>query len=90
MLQRWRILRAGIFIFSYIKQHFGFSSSDALILYANHFEERNGYKGGVGSCASVADTRARICKHLKEPRNRFPIWRAGATTLFDVPARQAT
>jgi hypothetical protein len=27
---------------------------------------------------------------FKEPRNRFPTWRPGATTLFDVPARQAT
>jgi hypothetical protein len=27
---------------------------------------------------------------VKEPRNRFPAWRAGTTTLFDVPARQAT
>jgi hypothetical protein len=35
-------------------------------------------------------TRARICKPLKEPRNRFPAWRAGTTTLFDVPAHQAT
>ncbi len=25
---------------------------------------------------------------FKEPRNRFPAWRAGTTTLFDVPARQ--
>jgi hypothetical protein len=33
---------------------------------------------------------ARICKLVKEPRNRFPAWRAGTTTLFDVPARQAT
>jgi hypothetical protein len=28
--------------------------------------------------------RARICKPLKEPRIRFPAWRAGATTLFIV------
>ncbi len=34
--------------------------------------------------------RARIYSPLKEPRNRFPAWRAGATTLFVVPARQAT
>jgi hypothetical protein len=27
-------------------------------------------------------TRARICKPFKEPRNRFPAWRAGTTTLF--------
>ncbi len=33
---------------------------------------------------------ARICKPLKEPRNRFPAWRAGTTTLFVVPARQTT
>ncbi len=32
---------------------------------------------------------ARICKPFKESRNRFPVWRAGTTTLFDVPARQA-
>jgi hypothetical protein len=36
-------------------------------------------------------TRARICKpFFQEPRNRFPASRAGSTTLFDVPARQAT
>jgi hypothetical protein len=29
--------------------------------------------------------RARICKAFKEPRNRFPAWPAGTTTLFDVP-----
>jgi hypothetical protein len=34
--------------------------------------------------------RDRICKPYKEPMNRFPAWRAGTTTLFDVPARQAT
>ncbi len=28
---------------------------------------------------------ARICKPFKEPWNRFPAWRAGTTTLFDVP-----
>jgi hypothetical protein len=35
---------------------------------------------------------ARICKPFKEPRNRFPAWRDGTTTLFDIPipARQAT
>ncbi len=39
----------------------------------------------------VASTsRARICKPFKEPRNRFLAWRAGTTTLFDIPARQAT
>jgi hypothetical protein len=33
-------------------------------------------------------SRARICNTFKEPRNRFPAWRAGTTTLFDVrPAR---
>jgi hypothetical protein len=34
--------------------------------------------------------RARICKPFKEPRNRFSAWRAGTTTLFVVPACQAT
>jgi hypothetical protein len=32
---------------------------------------------------------ARICKPFKKPRNRFPAWRVGTTTLFDVLARQA-
>ncbi len=32
----------------------------------------------------------RICKPLKEPSYQFPAWRTGTTTLFDVPARQAT
>jgi hypothetical protein len=36
------------------------------------------------------EVRARICRPFKEPRNRFPAWRAGTTTLFVVPARQAT
>ncbi len=31
-----------------------------------------------------------IYRPCKEPRNRFQAWRAGTTTLFDVPARQAT
>ncbi len=30
------------------------------------------------------EPRVRICKPFKEPRNRFPAWRAGATTLFIV------
>ncbi len=34
-------------------------------------------------------TRARICQPFMVPRNRFLTWRAGTTTLFDVPARQA-
>jgi hypothetical protein len=34
-------------------------------------------------------TRVRICKPFREPRNRYPAWRAGTTTLFDVPAHQA-
>jgi hypothetical protein len=33
---------------------------------------------------------ARICKPFKELWNRFPAWRAGTTTLFDVPARHAS
>jgi hypothetical protein len=28
-------------------------------------------------------------KPFKEPRNRFPAWGAGTTTLFDVTARQS-
>jgi hypothetical protein len=27
---------------------------------------------------------------FKEPRNRFPDWRAGTTNLFEAPNRQAT
>jgi hypothetical protein len=38
----------------------------------------------------VTETGARICKPFKEPRNRFPALRAGTTTLFVVPAFQAT
>jgi hypothetical protein len=34
--------------------------------------------------------RARICKPFKEPRNRFPAWPAGTTTLLVVTVRQAT
>ncbi len=34
--------------------------------------------------------RARIRKLFKEPRNRFSAWRASTTTLYDVPALQAT
>ncbi len=35
-------------------------------------------------------TGAGICRPLMETRNRFPAWRADMTTLFFVPARQAT
>ncbi len=34
--------------------------------------------------ANVLHTGARICKLFREPNNRFPAWRAGTTTLFDV------
>ncbi len=34
----------------------------------------------------ISATRARICKLFNERRNRFPAWRAGTKTLFDVPA----
>jgi hypothetical protein len=34
--------------------------------------------------------RGRICKPFKEPRNRFQAGRASTTTLFVVPACQAT
>ncbi len=37
-----------------------------------------------------SESRARIWKPFKEPRNRFPAWRAGMTILFDVLARPAT
>ncbi len=30
-----------------------------------------------------------MCKSFKEPRNQFPAWQAGTTTLLVVPARQA-
>jgi hypothetical protein len=43
-------------------------------------------KDRVKSCS----TMSRICKPFKEPRNRFPAWRAVMTTLFVIPARQAT
>ncbi len=33
---------------------------------------------------------ARICKPFMAPENRFPAKLAGTTTLFVVPARQAT
>ncbi len=33
---------------------------------------------------------ARICKHFKEPRNRFPAWRACTTTPFVVLTRTRT
>ncbi len=41
-------------------------------------------------CLINQPSRARICRPFKEPRNRFPAWREGTTTLFVVPARQAT
>jgi hypothetical protein len=34
--------------------------------------------------------KSRICKPFREPRNRYPAWRASTTTMFDVPARQVT
>ncbi len=37
--------------------------------------------------SELLGSRARICR--PDPRNRFPAWRAGTTTLFVVPARQA-
>ncbi len=33
---------------------------------------------------------ARVCKPFKEPRNQFPAWRPGTTSLFVVPGRLAT
>jgi hypothetical protein len=39
---------------------------------------------------SFTAPRACICKPFKEPRNRFQAWQTVTTTLFVVPARQAT
>ncbi len=44
----------------------------------------------AGVYEELLPCRALICKPFKEARNRFPAWHAGTTTLFDVPARQAT
>jgi len=38
----------------------------------------------------LLETRARICKPFKEPRNGFPDWWAGTTIQFVAPACQAT
>ncbi len=38
----------------------------------------------------LAIARPRVCKPVKQPRNRFLAWRAGTTTIFDVTAGQAT
>jgi hypothetical protein len=46
--------------------------------------------GPVHVAISVPEYRARICKPFMEPGNRLLAWRAGTTTLFDVPDRQAT
>jgi hypothetical protein len=35
-------------------------------------------------------TMTEFVNFFKEPRDRFPSWRAGMTTLFDAPARQST
>ncbi len=48
---------------------------------------------GIDSMESIPPAYvdgARICKPFKQPRNRFPAWRDGTTSLFTVPARQAT
>jgi hypothetical protein len=47
---------------------------------------------GIDSNESIPPayvTWASICRPFTETRNRFPAWRAGTTTLFFVPARQA-
>jgi len=31
-----------------------------------------------------------MCTPFEKPKNQFPAWRAGTTTLYDVPALQAT
>jgi hypothetical protein len=53
-----------------------------------NFKEPRNRSHGIDS-ASLCSL-SRICKPFKEPRSRFPAWRAGTTTLFHVPARQAT
>ncbi len=54
-----------------------------------------GVGGGIGGfcdqCLDIcADLRKGtdpvLCKPFKEPRNRFPAWGAGTTTLLDAPA----
>ncbi len=36
-----------------------------------------------GLCLTYRPARARICKPVEEPRNRFPAWRAGTTRLAE-------
>jgi hypothetical protein len=36
----------------------------------------------------MASRLRKLSYFLRSPRNRFPSWRAGTTTLFDLPARQ--
>ncbi len=43
---------------------------------------------GIG--LSYRPARTRICRPFKESKNRFSARRASTTTLFVVPARQAT
>ncbi len=43
----------------------------------------------LGHIDMFKKTISRYCS-FKEARNRFPAWRAGTTTLFDIPARRAT
>jgi hypothetical protein len=47
-------------------------------------------RGGGGAIQTKPGNRDRISKPFKEPRNRLQAWRTGTTTLFDVPAREAT
>jgi hypothetical protein len=44
-------------------------------------------RGRASTSTACPVHRARICKPFKEPRHRFPAWRAGTTTLYVVPAR---
>jgi hypothetical protein len=48
------------------------------------------WRAGTQPYLSYLPARARICRPFMEPKNRFSGWRAGTTTLFVVPARQAT
>ncbi len=51
-------------------------------------EELDPLQGSAGTSRRFV-TRARICKPFKEPRNLFPAWRAGTTTLRYLSYRLA-
>jgi hypothetical protein len=59
-------------------------------MYLVWFKIWTGSRSEGGLLWDDVKNRARICKPFKEPWNRVSAWRAGTTTLFVVPARQAT